>query len=63
MSHLTTLLQKPESTANASQALADYIRVIREEQTKRDDSGVDPLLLARKHLKIRNDMEESAHDR
>ena len=39
MSHLTTLLQKPESTANASQALADYIRVIREEQTKRDDSG------------------------
>ena len=46
MSHLTTLLQKPESTANASQALADYIRVIREEQTKRDDSGVVPLLMA-----------------
>lgn len=47
MSHLTTLLQKPESTANAPQALADYIRVIREEQAKRDDgSGLDPLLLA-----------------
>ncbi len=51
MSHLTTLLQKPESTANAPQALADYIRVIREEQTKRDDSGVDPLLLAQEKFK------------
>ena len=51
MSHLTTLLQKPESTANASQALADYIRVIREEQTKRDGSGVDPLLLAKETFK------------
>ncbi len=51
MSHLTTLLQKPESTANASQALADYIRVIREEQAKRDGSGLDPLLLARETFK------------
>ncbi len=51
MSHLTTLLQKPESTANASQALADYIRVIREEQAKRDDSGTDPLLLAMETFK------------
>ncbi len=51
MSHLTTLLQKPESTANASQALADYIRVIREEQAKRDGSGVDPLLLAMETFK------------
>ena len=51
MSHLTTLLQKPESTANASQALADYIRVIREEQAKRDGSGLDPLLLAKETFK------------
>ena len=51
MSHLTTLLQKPESTANASQALADYIRVIREEQAKRDYSGIDPLLLAMETFK------------
>ena len=51
MSHLTTLLQKPESTANASQALADYIRVIREEQAKRDASGLDPLLLAQETFK------------
>ena len=51
MSHLTTLLQKPESTANAPQALADYIRVIWEEQAKRDGSGIDPLLLAMETFK------------
>ena len=51
MSHLTTLLQKPESTANAAQALTDYIRVIREEQAKRDASGLDPLLLAQETFK------------
>ena len=51
MSHLTALLQKPESNANAAQALADYIRVIREEQAKRDSSGVDPLLLAQETFK------------
>ena len=50
MSHLTALLQKPESTANAPQALADYIRVIREEYTKRT-AGVDPLAAARETYK------------
>ena len=48
MSHLTTLLQKPESTANAPQALADYIRIIREEGVKRSGrSAVDALAAAR----------------
>ena len=48
MSHLTTLLQKPESTANASQALADYIRIIREEGVKRSGrSAMDALAAAR----------------
>ena len=42
---LTTLLQKPESAANAPQALADYIRIIREEHTKRT-GGTDPLAAA-----------------
>ena len=47
MSHLTTLLQKPESTAGASQALADYIRIIREERDKRlGAAGTDPLAAA-----------------
>ena len=45
MSHLTALLQKPESTANAPQALADYIRIIQEEHTKRA-GGIDPLAAA-----------------
>ena len=46
MNHLTSLLQKPESTANAPQALADYIRIIKEEYTKRN-VGFDPLAAAR----------------
>ena len=41
----TALLQKPESAANAPQALADYIRIIREEHTKRT-GGSDPLAAA-----------------
>ena len=45
MNHLTALLQKPESAANAPQALADYIRIIREEHTKRT-GGTDPLVAA-----------------
>ena len=48
MSHLTTLLQKPESAANAPQALADYIRIIREECAKRSGrSAMDALSDAR----------------
>lgn len=48
MSHLTALLQKPESTANAPQALADYIRIIREEGVKRSGrSAMDALAAAR----------------
>ena len=46
MSHLTALIQKPESTANGSKSLQDYLRIIREEKMKRADSGVDPLVLA-----------------
>ena len=41
MSHLTNLLQKPESTANSTQALQDYIRIIRQEQQK--SCADDPL--------------------
>ena len=35
MSHLTRIDQEPESTANGEKALADYIRIIREEKRKR----------------------------
>ena len=52
MSHLTALLQKPESTSAAPQALEDYIRIIREEKQKRDGSaGIDPLAAAREQFK------------
>ena len=52
MSHLTAILQKPESSANAAQALADYIRIIREEAGKRSQTpGIDPLLAAQEKYK------------
>ena len=51
MNHLTDLSQKPESTANAPQALSDYIRVIIQEKQKRALSGVDPLASAQEKYK------------
>lgn len=52
MSHLTSILQKPESTANAAQALTDYIRIIREESGKRNHAAeIDPLLAAQQKYK------------
>lgn len=39
MSHITGILQKPESTANAQRALQDYIRIIREQKSRRECSG------------------------
>ena len=45
MSHLTDLMQKPESVSGAQQALHDYIRIIREEKEKRTAGG-DPLAAA-----------------
>ena len=52
MNHLTAILQRPESLANAAQALSDYIAVIREGYDKRQGSnGVDPLLAARDKFK------------
>ena len=50
MDHLTALLQRPESAANAPQALADYIRIIKEEYAKRS-AGFDPLAAARETYK------------
>lgn len=52
MSHLTAVLQKPESPANAPQALADYVAVIRREAEKRGaPEGLDPLAAARDTFK------------
>ena len=53
MSHLTAVLQKPESTANAQKAMADYIATIKREAEKRTDSAVDPLLQAMERNKAK----------
>ena len=49
MSHITAVCQQPESTQNGGRAMADYIRVIREEGTPED--GRDPLLAATEKYK------------
>ena len=50
--HLSSVLHQPESTRNASQALADYIRIIQEEADKRaGGEGIDPLLAATEKYK------------
>lgn len=52
MGHMTTLLQKPESLANADQSLPDYIRIIQESAARRrGDIPADPLLAARDKFK------------
>lgn len=52
MNHITAVCQPPESTQHASQALADYIRIIRSESEKRaGGSAVDPLLAATEKYK------------
>lgn len=50
--HITAICQQPESTQNAQQALADYIRIIKSEANKRADKGaIDPLLAATEKYK------------
>ncbi|MEG0779423.1 MAG: DNA primase [Oscillospiraceae bacterium] len=52
MSHLTALLQKPESLANGRQALNDYIQIITKEYHKRTgQTDSDPLLAAQESIK------------
>ncbi len=51
-SHLSAVLQQPESIQNAAQALADYIRIIQTEADKRaGGSDIDPLLAATEKYK------------
>lgn len=61
MSHLTALIQKPESTANAERSLQDYIRIILEENAKQTDAGTDPLVLVRER-KRKQMTEENTND-
>ncbi len=52
ISHISAICQQPESPQNASQALADYIRIVKAEAAKRaGGSGIDPLLAATEKYK------------
>lgn len=53
MSHLTNLLQKPESMRNSHQALSDYIAAIHSSWNKRNAAGGDPLLAAQEKFQIK----------
>ena len=62
MSHLTSVLQKPESTANVQKALTDYIQIIRDEAQKRVGSEIDPLHAATNKYKKRKSTEDIDHE-
>ena len=47
ISHISGILEQPESRSNSSQALRDYIEIIETEAAKRGGSDLDPLLAAR----------------
>jgi len=51
MNHISAVCQQPESLQNRQQALADYIRIIKEEANKRAGTKVDPLLAATEKYK------------
>ena len=55
ISHLSGILQKPESLKNAAQALQDYCRIIREEARKRTAADRDPLAAATEKYKYKGD--------
>ena len=63
MNHLTALAQKPESAANAAQALRDYVAVILKEKEKRGRQGDDPLAAARDTFKQKKGYGGKQHDR
>ena len=46
-SHITGILEQPETLSNSSQALRDYLEIIETEAAKRGGDGLDPLLAAR----------------
>ena len=47
MSHITGIVEQPESPTNRRQALLDYIAIIQTEAAIRGGSDIDPLLAAR----------------
>ena len=60
MSHLTAVVQKPESRTGAERALEDYCRVIHEEAQKRAaGAGTDPLAAAADQLLTADDKKKA----
>ena len=52
ISHITYILQQPESSANRDQALQDYIEIISNEAAKRtNNTALDPLAAAMEKYK------------
>ena len=62
MSHLTNLLQKPESMRNSRQALSDYIAAIHSSWRKRNAAGGDPLLAAQEKFQIKKGYGGKQHE-
>ena len=64
MSHLTAVVQKPESRTGAERALEDYCRVIHEEAQKRAaGAGTDPLAAAAEKYKTKKGYGGKHNDR
>jgi len=54
MSHLTGVLQKPESLSRAAEALKDYIRIIQDAcQRRSGEAEADPLLAAQRKSRMK----------
>jgi hypothetical protein len=51
MNHISSICQQPESLQNRTQALADYIRIVKTESNKRAGTAIDPLLAATEKYK------------
>lgn len=62
MSHITGILELPESPSNRSQALRDYIEIIETEAAKRGGSDLDPLLAAREKFREKKSYGGQPHE-
>ena len=62
MSHISSILEQPESRSNSSQALRDYIEIIETEAAKRGGSNLDPLLAARDKFREKKSYGGQSHE-
>ena len=62
ISHISGILEQPESRSNSSQALRDYIEIIETEAAKRGGSDLDPLLAARDKFREKKSYGGQSHE-